>query len=124
MQRGELHAVPQQHSLATMAPKIGREQARIRWELGAAAVGRQIRAFDPVPGAWSTVDGLEVKLFGPRRVEEPAAAGTAVRAGAELVIGTGDGAVAIAEVQPAGKRRMPAHEWTRGRGVRAGQVFG
>lgn len=124
IQRGELRAVPQQESLATLAPKIDREQARIRWDLGATRVGRQIRAFDPVPGAWSTVDGLEVKLFGPRRLEEPAAAGTVVRADTALVIGTGDAAVAIGEVQPAGKRRMPAHEWTRGRGVRAGQVFG
>jgi methionyl-tRNA formyltransferase len=87
------------------------------------AVARQIRAFDPAPGAWGTIGGVEVKLFGPRPLEEQAPAGAVVRTDPELVIGTGDGSVAIAEVQPSGKRRMPAREWTRGRGTTPGQVF-
>jgi methionyl-tRNA formyltransferase len=123
MQRGELRAAPQDHALATIAPNFDREQARIRWDRGTEAGTRQIRAFDPVPGAWSTTGGLEVKFFGARVLEERAPAGIVVRTEPELVIGTGDGAIVIAEVQPSGKRRMPAREWTMGRGAAPGQLF-
>lgn len=123
IQRGELHGIPQEHSLATVAPKISREQARIRWDAGALAVARHVRAFDPVPGAWSTVDGLEVKLFGARAVPGAGPCGAMLAAEPELVIGTGDGAVAVAEVQPAGRRRMSAREWCRGRIAGPSEAF-
>jgi methionyl-tRNA formyltransferase len=123
IQRGELHGIPQEHSLATLAPKISREQARIGWDAGAGAVARQVRAFDPVPGAWSTLDGLEVKLFGARAVPGAGPCGAMISTEPELVIGTGDGAVAIAEVQPAGRRRMSAREWCRGRSAGRGEAF-
>jgi methionyl-tRNA formyltransferase len=123
MQRGELHPVPQEHARATLAPKVTREQARIRWEAGAVSVARQVRAYDPAPGAWSILGEHEVKCFGPRVVGDRGAAGAILRTEPELVVGTGDGAVAIAEVQPAGKRRMPAREWSRGRGAVAGGTF-
>lgn len=123
MQRGDLHGIPQEHALATLAPKISRENARIRWDAGAAAVVRQVRAFDPVPGAWSTLDGLEVKLFGARVVPGAGPGGAVIDTGPELVIGAGDGAVAVAEVQPAGRRRMSAREWCRGRVAGQSEAF-
>jgi methionyl-tRNA formyltransferase len=123
MQRGELHPIPQEPALATQAPKISRDQARIGWNAGAAAVARQTRAFDPVPGAWSTLDGVEVKLFGARAARGSGPAGVVLRTEPDLVIGTGDGAVSVAEVQPAGKRRMSAREWCRGRSAEPGGVF-
>lgn len=123
LQRGELHPIPQDHSKATFAPKFGRDDARVRWTDGAAAVSRRIRAFDPVPGAWSLLDGLEVKLFGVRILPDLAEPGLAIEDHGGLAVGTGDGSVGIAEVQPAGKRRMAAAEWIRGRGIRQGQRF-
>ncbi len=121
MQRGELLPIPQDGSQATVAPKIDRDTARIRWEAGQQAVSRRIRAFDPMPGAWAMLGELEVKLFGASLRPDAAAPGMVIRTEPELVIGTGDGSVAIAEVQPAGKRRMGVREWSRGRGVTAGQ---
>jgi len=47
---------PQDHGAATYAPKIGREMARLDWSRDAAALARQVRAFDPTPGGWSTLD--------------------------------------------------------------------
>jgi methionyl-tRNA formyltransferase len=123
MQRGDLAPTPQPGDLATYASKIDREQARIRWDRGAGAVARQVRAFDPVPGAWSLLDGTEMKLFGARPLTEPGRPGQVVRTEPELVIGAGDGSVAIAEVQAAGKRRIAAPEWARGRGARPAQAF-
>ena len=118
-----LRPVPQHHERATYAPKITRDTGRIRWDGGAAQVRRTILALDPKPGAWTTLDGLEVKLFGA--VPLPGGAvgppGAVVGADRELVIAASDANLVIAEVQPAGKARMPAADWIRGRGVRAGQ---
>ncbi|MCU0620570.1 MAG: hypothetical protein MUC69_03600, partial [Gemmatimonadales bacterium] len=96
-------------------------------------VDRHIRAFDPVPGAWSTLDGTDVKCFGARAVEPTATAadgsgaaplpGTVLRADDRLVVQCGRGAVRIDEVQPAGRKRQPVADWTRGRGVTEGQRF-
>jgi len=116
-------AVAQDHALATLAPKLDREAARLHWDAGALAVSRRIRAFDPAPGAWTTLDGIELKCFGPTVVSEPAEPGLVVGAEPQLIVGAGDASVAVAEVQPAGKRRMPSSEWTRGRGARPGQRF-
>lgn len=118
-----LEAVPQDDARATLAPKLDREAARLHWEAGAIEVSRRIRAFDPAPGAWTTLDGIEVKCFGPTVVAEPAEPGVVVGAEPMLIVGAGTASVAVAEVQPAGKRRMPAAEWTRGRGARPGQRF-
>lgn len=55
---------PQDESKATYAPKLTRELARIDWSADADAIARRVRAFDPVPGAWTTLGGAEVKLYG------------------------------------------------------------
>jgi methionyl-tRNA formyltransferase len=104
---------------ATHAPKITRDIARIRWSESATAVSCRIRAMDPAPGAWTTIDGADIKVYGARAgarahltAHEP---GTIIDAGvAVVVIAEDQGVVEIREVQPAGKRRMPAIEWLRG----------
>src|SRR3989454_822961 len=57
---------PQEQARATYAPKLTRETARIRWADPAERVARLIRALDPRPGAWTELDGREIKLFGAR----------------------------------------------------------
>jgi methionyl-tRNA formyltransferase len=131
---GKAHAEPQDDAAATFAPKLDRTTARVRWEDPADQVARRIRAMDPAPGAWTTLGGAEIKLFGGRTggsaggrtggsAGGEAAPGTVLEAGLRLVVATGEGAVSIAEVQPAGKRRLGVSEWARGRGVAAGQRF-
>lgn len=121
MRLGRLTPRAQDHARATLAPKIDRNITRIDWTEPALRVARRIRAFDPLPGAWAELEGREVKFFGARVGTGAGAAGDVLPDGERLQIATGDGAVAIAEVQPAGKGRMTAAEWLRGRGVRAGQ---
>ena len=119
----EVRGEPQDDSKATFAPKLDRESARLQWSSGSDQVSRRIRAYDPAPGAWTVFEGIELKCFGPTIVSEPAEPGLVVGSEPALIVGTGDASVAVAEVQPAGKRRMPATEWTRGRGARPGQRF-
>jgi methionyl-tRNA formyltransferase len=122
---GEAKETPQDESLVTYAPKITREDARIDWRLDAPQVSRIIRAYDPKPAAFTTRKGTDVKLFGPRIVKQSGAPpGKVLAAGSELIVACGDGAIRITDVQPAGKSRMTAAEWTRGRGVSSGDILG
>jgi methionyl-tRNA formyltransferase len=113
----------QDHAAATYAPKIDRALTHVPFDEGARAAARRIQAFDPAPGAWATVRGGAVKLFGGRVAEGAGDPGTVIGAGQALVIAAGADAVEVAEVQPAGKPRMTAAEWVRGRGVAAGDRF-
>ena len=115
---------PQEQARATYAPKLTRETAHIRWADPAERVARLIRGLDPRPGAWTELDGREVKLFGARLVEDRGAPGEIRTTSDGLRIATGQGAVQVGEVQPAGKARMAAAEWLRGRGAQAGKRFG
>ncbi len=116
---------PQDDAHATYAPKIEREMTRVDWALPADAVARLVRAYDPRPGAFTTLGGLEVKLFGARPVTGARGEAGAVLSVDDqgLVVACGDGAIQLGSVQPSGKRRMSPDDWQRGRGVAVGQRF-
>ncbi len=116
---------PQDDARATYAPKIEREMTRVDRALPSDAVARLVRAYDPRPGALTTLQGIEVKLFGARPVVGArGAAGEVVSIDDQgMIVACGDGAIQLASVQPAGKRRMAPADWQRGRGVAAGQRF-
>lgn len=142
---GVAQEVEQDHDAATYAPKIDRVTARVDWSRPAVEVAALVRAMDPVPGAWTRLDDAPLKLFrptpwsrsemealggkspatngGPRASTRAASPGTVVRATAEegVLVAAGDGAVAFAEVQPPGRRRMSAADWIHGRGVEVGR---
>lgn len=129
---GKITEQPQDDALATYAPKIEREDARIDWTLPASDVACAVRAFDPKPGAFSRLRGTEVKLFGARpwphsiaALAEAADPGTVVALDAAgAIIATGNGGVRILDAQPAGKRRLGIAELARGRGISVGERFG
>jgi methionyl-tRNA formyltransferase len=112
---------PQDHTRATYAPKIDRDMARLSWQRDATTLVRQVRAFDPAPGAWTTLNGCIVKLFGAREVPGTGEPGSVLAAGERMVVAAGRGAIAVHEVQPAGKARLPVDAWVRGRGISTGQ---
>jgi methionyl-tRNA formyltransferase len=123
---GAAQPQPQDDAAATYAAKLTRETARVDWAGSAHDVARHIRAYDPRPGAWARLRGVEVKLFGAR----VAPRGTSHTAGEVLsvddvgmLVACGAGAVRITVVQPAGKRRLRPAEWANGRGVAVGDRF-
>jgi len=111
---------PQDPAGVTFAPKIDRDSARVDWRRDAAALARQVRAFDPTPGAWTTLEQDPLKLFGAVATREQGEPGCVLAAGDRLVVGCGEGALAVREVQPAGRTRLPVIEWARGRGIAVG----
>ena len=99
--------------------------------MGAARIASTIRAFDPKPGAFTMLDGVEVKLFGARAASFDIPDGTAFPpAGTVLAIdetgalvACGDGVVRITDAQISGKRRLSIGELARGRGIQVGSRF-
>ena len=123
---GAAREEPQDESQATYARKIERDHARIDWARPHLEVARAIRAFDPKPGAWTTLGGLEVKMFGVRPAPDHEGPPGQVLQIGEMgaLIACGEGAVRVAYAHPAGKRRLAMLDWKQGRGVGEGETFG
>jgi methionyl-tRNA formyltransferase len=126
MEAGLAQERPQDDSLATYAPKIDREMTRVDWSGEAVVVCRAIRAFDPSPGAFTTLRGKQVKLYGARVAGAGCASPGEVldidRAG--MLVACGRGSVRILDAQVEGAKRRSVEEWSRGRGVAVGDRFG
>lgn len=123
--------VPQDEDAATYAPRLTREDARVDWSAAPQTVADQVRGLDSVPGAWTLHNGAdELKVYRPLPAGavpggEPGMVLEASPRDAEgLLVACGGGAVWIREVKPAGKRRMTAGEWIRGRGAADGDRLG
>ena len=120
--REQLPPRVQDGSAATYAGKICKAEAMIDWSSSADAICRQIRAFNPRPGAATTLNGAALKIWCAQPV--PAAAGTpgtVVAAGAQgLVVATGSGAIRITELQKAGGKRLAAASFLAGTTVMPG----
>jgi methionyl-tRNA formyltransferase len=116
----------QDDAAATYAPKVDREHTKVDWTQPAVHVARAIRAYDPKPGAYTTNGDTEVKLFGATVThahEHPPGEVLGVDADG-INVSCGEGAVTVAFVQPAGKPRMAADAWARGRGGAVGLRLG
>ncbi len=122
---GGLTGQPQDESLVTYAPKLDRDAARIRWTEPATQVARGIRAFDPRPGAWSTLRGLDTRITGATTVADASGSPGSVLAVEEhgALVACGEGGVRIGYLQPAGKRRMAALDLAQGRQLAAGDLL-
>ena len=131
IEAGGAQEVPQNDALATYAPKVDRSLTRVDWTRDASVVSRTIRAYDPRPGAFTTLKGTDVKLFGAKPVTSAPseAPGTVIGAGRDdgadggLLVQCAGGAVRILQIQPAGKNRMSGDDWMRGRGIVVGDRF-
>jgi methionyl-tRNA formyltransferase len=123
---------PQDESRVTFAPRIMRKDAHVDWNADAQTITNFIRGMDAVPGAWTEHRGSELKVFraAPRMDHEHDTKPGTILDGSVgdaehgIVVACKGGAVAIREVKPAGKRRMTASEWLRGRGADAGECLG
>src|ERR1700730_17851017 len=118
--KGSAPRIPQDNALATYAPKLKREDGKIDWTGSADAIERKIRAFDPWPGAFTTIstNGTHnLKIFSATLVGLRGTPGEILKRENELVVAAGKGALSLREVQLEGKRRMSAGEFLRGHRV-------
>ena len=105
-------ARPQPEDGVTYAHKIDKAEAKLDFTRTAEAVERAVRAFNPAPGAWVTIDGERVKLLAVSIADGCGSAGTVIDDG--LTIACGEGAIRPTLLQRAGKPAMPAEAALRG----------
>lgn len=114
---GEVHAEPQDDAAATHVYPFTRGDGWIDWRRPAVEIDRQVRALQPWPGAWTTVDGRRIHIRRARAVG--GVDGIPIGAllpGATPCVACGMGALALEIVQPEGRATMPSEAWRRGLG--------
>jgi methionyl-tRNA formyltransferase len=119
-------AVAQDNARATYAAKISRSEAQLDWNSAAADLSRAIRAFNPVPGAYTDWHGQPLKLWRAEPVSAATATpGTVLRADAAgIVVATGEGALCLLELQRAGGKRLAAQQFLAGTPILPGERLG
>jgi methionyl-tRNA formyltransferase len=125
LESGEVTEQVQDHSLATVAPKLKPEDEWIDWSRPAEEVWRQIRALAPDPGAKTRLRGRVLKIVRAELVEGSGDPGAVVEASKQrLSVAAGEGAVALEEVIPEGRKRMSGVEFARGQRPSVGERLG
>ncbi len=116
--------VAQDSTQATYAAKINKSEAHIDWVRSAIDIDRQIRAFNPVPGAHTALQGQRIKVWRGAVVAGHGVPGTVLQAGADgVVVATGAGALCLLELQRAGGKRLPAAAFLAGTPMALGVRF-
>jgi methionyl-tRNA formyltransferase len=125
LQRGALRAVPQAIVGVSYANKIEKSEARIDWTGEAAKIERQVRAFNPFPGATSRIGTSEIKVWRARLAAAPGALpGTILSVEPDgVAVACGNGALKLVELQRPGGKRLPASELANGFPLRPGDRF-
>ncbi len=120
-----LPARPQPADGVTYAAKIDKAESVIDWTRPAAELDRRIRAFNPFPGAQTTLAGASVKLWQARPVAGSGRPGEVLAAGRDgIVVACGEGALSVGELQKAGGKRLPAAQFLAGHALAPGASFG
>jgi methionyl-tRNA formyltransferase len=123
---GSLPAVAQPDEGATYAAKLDSAETVIDWSASAEAIDRSVRAFDPAPGAQTTLAGAALKIWEasplPGRFGAPAVVVRAEPAG--IVVACGEGALAVTQLQRAGGKRMRAAAFLAGHALATGTRLG
>ncbi|MBM2829413.1 MAG: Methionyl-tRNA formyltransferase [Gammaproteobacteria bacterium] len=113
-----INPVPQDNSMATYARKITKAEARVDWSLPAIELERTVRAFNPSPVAYTELNGLKLRIWQARIIDQsahdsPGAVIACHRSGIDVA--TGKGILRLLKVQPPGKRILSIAEFLNGR---------
>ena len=124
LELGSAPRTPQDEALATFCPQIKREDAQIDWNKGAVQASHTVRAMNPWPVAWCEFRGDTLKVFRARVEQKSGEAGRVLEVERDsLVIGAGENALRLLEVQAPGKAKMSAGDWARGVRLNAGEML-
>jgi methionyl-tRNA formyltransferase len=123
--KSKLPAKPQPEQGVTYAPILSRDDGRIDWNKPAIETDRQIRALNPWPGTWTTLDGKRIKILKAEIVEESVKQkpGTLVDRSGLTACGNKT-AIRIHQLQPEGKKPMDTASAINGGLLEEGKVFG
>ena len=121
-QEGRLKSIPQPENGVTYAQKLNKEEARIDWSEPARFIERKIRAFNPVPAAWTEYQGKPLKIWRAEVADLNGVPGTVLQCRSDgLIVACGQQALKITELQPAGGKRMDIAAFAAGNRIEAGE---
>jgi methionyl-tRNA formyltransferase len=126
LERGEVTPTPQDHSRASFAPILKREDGRVDWRLSAEQVYNRMRGFAPWPGAFTTFRGQTCHVWGrPKSPGRPAdAPGAIVAAGESIFVACGSGSwLELDSVQLEGRKRVSALDFANGARLKQHEKF-
>jgi len=126
MKKGHIQPLPQDPSKATYAPALKKEDGHIDWKKEAGEIDRQVRAFNPWPGAFTRLDDRLLRIYRGAVRERPVTGktGTVVWVGSDFIeVEAGRDAYVIKEVQLEGRRIMSIREFLPGHLIPVGAVF-
>jgi methionyl-tRNA formyltransferase len=121
---GTLAATPQPAEGVTYAAKLQKDEARIDWRRFVAEIERQVRAFNPSPGAAARIRGTDVKIWRAAATAVAGEPGAVIEIDPSgIVVAGGCGALRLEELQRAGGKRLPARDFLRGFPLAPGDRF-
>lgn len=123
--RGNLAPVPQDPSGVTYAKKIDKAESEIQWSQSAHSIHNKVRAFVMGPGTFTTLAGKKLKIHRTKVLSGSGAPGQVLSVTEDqLVMGTGDGALELIEVQPESRNRMKISDFLKGHPLKKGDQLG
>ena len=121
---GTVQPRPQEHSRATLAPILKREDGLIDFRRPADEIVNRLRGFQPWPGAYTGFRGKQLHVWAANAAAATLAPGEIKVEGERLLVGCGaETALELLEVQPEGKKRMAARDFVHGYRPKAGERF-
>jgi len=109
---------------ASYAPPLKKEDGLIDWSKSAFEIRNFVRAMQPWPSAYCMLEGERVTILKAEALEGSGLPGTVIRTSkGQLCVGTGQGLISLLELQPSGKRPMPASAFILGRKIMGGMVL-
>lgn len=127
---GELQPIKQDDEKATFAPNIKRSVEKIDWSISGESIYNHVRGLNPWPVAYTLLNGSVLKVWQTKKIKDSnkAEPGTITEVLDEgIIVATGnETAILITELQPSGKKKMPAKDYLRGAGsfIKAGIKLG
>jgi len=122
---GTIHALPQDHSKATLAPILKKEDGRIDFHRTASEICNRLRGFQPWPGAFTSFRSKLLNILAAQPLEKRLAEGQLAIEAGRLMVGCGSGTTLdLLEVQPEGKKRMAVRDFIHGYHPQAGELLG
>lgn len=126
LKKGTLTPIPQNHSKATYAPVLKKEDGYIEWTRDAQAIHNQIRGTVPWPGAFTKLKNKLLKIFKSEVIEDERqeTPGVISQVSAEgIKVATGKGYLLLTEIQLQDRRRMKVAEFVRGNPIPIGTAL-
>src|SRR3990172_2141521 len=125
LKEGKLNPIPQDHSQATYAPMLKKEDGKIDWQKSAEEIRNLIRVALPWPSAYTNLEGKLLKIYKTKVSEGGGKPGEVMKSDSGILrVATGKGTIDILELQIEGGKKLQTQVFLRGRRIEEGMVLG